>query len=211
MPTATERSYDLVAEAYTQRLYYELQHKPFDRHMLNLLAEKVGNKGVICDMGCGPGQVAAYLHTLGLPTQGIDLSNAMLDQARHLNPAIPFQQGDMLALTNIPAAQFGGIAAFYSIIHILPNQLTQAFQELWRILKPQGVLLVTFHIGEELRHLDEFMGQAVSLDFHFFKPDAIRAQLSQVGFTLTESIERAPYPPEIEVQTRRAYLFAYKP
>jgi len=56
-----QSSYDRVAENYAEQFRDELDKKPFDRKMLDWLAEKVGGLGVICDMGCGPGQIARYL------------------------------------------------------------------------------------------------------------------------------------------------------
>ncbi len=109
----TAESYDRVAAAYVQRFQHELDHKPFDRKILELLVEKVGTKVPICDMGCGPGHIAAYVHQLGAAACGIDLSAQMVAEAQRLHPDIPFQQGDMLGLKAVEKEAFGGIAAFY--------------------------------------------------------------------------------------------------
>jgi 2-polyprenyl-3-methyl-5-hydroxy-6-metoxy-1,4-benzoquinol methylase len=111
-------SYDRVAQEYAREFALELDKKPFDRKILELLIEKVGNLGTICDMGCGPGQIAGYLHQMRAGVCGVDLSAEMIHEARRLNPAVPFHQGDMLDLKDVPDDSFGGIAAFYSIIHI---------------------------------------------------------------------------------------------
>jgi hypothetical protein len=81
--------------------------------------------------------------------------------------------------------------------------------ELRRVLRPQGTLLLTFHIGQETTHLDEWWGRQVSLDAVFFETDEMKGYLGSAGFTLEEVIERDPYP-DVEVQTRRAYIFAQK-
>src|SRR5437868_1831631 len=107
-----QSSYDRVAEDYAEEFYGEMEKKPFDRKMLDWLIEKVGEAGVICDMGCGPGQIARYLHDHGAKVCGIDLSTEMLKQAQRLHPGISFQQGDMLALTEIADNSYGGVAAF---------------------------------------------------------------------------------------------------
>lgn len=213
MPTAqtnTQLGYDLVAEEYAKQFRDEMGHKPFDRKMLDWLAEQVDGLGKICDMGCGPGQVAGYLHARGVEACGIDLSPEMVRQAQRLNPEINFQQGDMLALTGIPDDTFGGIAAFYSVIHIPRRAVVEALRELKRVLRPRGALLVTFHIGAETVHRDEFLGQEVSLDFHFFEREEMKGYLKDAGFVLEEIIERDPYP-EVEYPSRRAYIFARKP
>lgn len=79
-----------------------------------------------------------------------------------------------------------------------------------RVLRSKGVLLLTFHIGQQTHHLEEWFDKRVFLDFHFFETAQMKVDLQMAGFELEEAVEREPYP-EIEVQTRRAYLFARKP
>lgn len=205
-----QSSYDRVAEDYAGEFRDELEKKPFDRKMLDWLAEKVGELGVICDMGCGPGQIARYLHDRGVKACGVDLSAAMVARAEELNPGIPFQRGDMLALNGVADNSYGGVAAFYSIIHVPRPEIPRALQELKRTLHPGGVLLLTFHIGQEIIHRDEWWGKEVSLDFIFFETEEMKDNLSKAGFELEEVIERDPYP-DVEYQSRRAYIFARKP
>jgi SAM-dependent methyltransferase len=209
--TSLQSSYDRVARHYAAELSDELHSKPFDRKMLDWLAEKVGERGAVCDMGCGPGQVARYLHDRGVSACGVDLSPAMVEAARELNPGIDFRQGDMLALSEIADDTFGGIAAFYSIIHVPRPLLADALRELRRVLRTGGTLLLTFHIGRETVHRDEFFGEEVSLDFHFFETAEMKAELFAAGFELEEAVERDPYPEGVEYQSRRAYIFASKP
>jgi SAM-dependent methyltransferase len=204
-------SYDRVAEDYARQFCDEMDKKPFDRAMLDWLAQRVGGSGVICDLGCGPGQIARYLHSRRVKACGIDLSPEMVKQAQRLNPDIPFQQGNMLALTEVADNAYGGIAAFYSIIHIPHSSVVAALRELKRVLRPRGLLLLTFHIGRQIKHLDEWWGKEVSLDFIFFESEEMKGYLRAAGFELEEVIEREPYPAEVEVQTRRAYIFARKP
>jgi SAM-dependent methyltransferase len=205
-----QAGYDPVAEDYAREFRDEMSKKPFDRKMLDWLAEKVNGLGTICDLGCGAGQVAGYLRGRGASACGIDLSSEMVKQARRLNPDIAFQQGDMLALMDVAENSFGGIAAFYSVIHIPRPSLVDALQEMKRVLRPGGSLLLTFHIGQEVRHIAEWWNKPVSLDFYFFETEEMKDCLTKAGFELEEVIERDPYP-DIEVQTRRAYVFARKP
>ncbi|HUQ34185.1 MAG TPA: class I SAM-dependent methyltransferase [Pyrinomonadaceae bacterium] len=205
-----QSSYDRVATHYAEHFRDELKQKPFDRKMLDWLAEKAGGLGVICDMGCGPGQAAGYLHSLGVNACGVDLSAAMVERARALNPDIPFEQGDMTALTNIPDDSYAAVAAFYSIIHVPRHSSVQALRELNRTLCKGGVLLLTFHVGQEIVHRDEWWGEEVSLDFIFFETEEMKGYLKTAGFELQEVMERDPYP-EVEYPSRRAYIFARKP
>ncbi len=77
----------------------------------------------------------------------------MVQQAQSLNPDIHFQRGDMLALAEVADNSYGGVAVFYSIVHLPRQKVVRALQELKRVLRPKGVLLLTFHIGQEIKHL----------------------------------------------------------
>lgn len=211
MPSDPQSSYDRVADEYASRMFDELDRKPFDRHMLDWLVEKVGGRGPICDMGCGPGQIARYLHGKGVETCGVDLSPEMVAQAQRLKPEIAFRQGDILKLEGIEDGTYGGIAAFYSIIHIQRENIHQALLSLKRVLKIGGVLLLAFHLGDETVHLDEWWGREVNVDFYFYGREEMKGYLQAAGFVVEEAIERDPYPPEVEHQSRRAYLFARRP
>jgi SAM-dependent methyltransferase len=202
-------SYDQVADEYVRRIFDELQHKPLDRQLLDRFAMSVGEVGPACDMGCGPGHVARYLHEHGVQVCGVDLSPVMVDRARQLTPEVVFRQGDMMSL-DAPDGAWAGIAAFYSIIHIPRGDLVPALNELRRVLRPGGLLLLAFHIGDDTIHLDEWWGQTVSLDFFFFRPAEVADCLRAAGFEIEEIIEREPYP-DVEHQSRRAYVFARRP
>jgi SAM-dependent methyltransferase len=200
-------SYDRIADAYARELFGELQHKPLDRQLLDRFADRVAERGKICDMGCGPGQVARYLRDTGAAVFGLDLSPRMVEQARRLNPDISFREANMMAL-DLPDGGLGGIAAFYAIVNLPEEALPSVFREMHRVLQPGGLLLLAFHIGSEVRHKEELWGQTVSMDFFFFQTLSIRQKLEAAGFVIEEIIEREPYAPEVEYQSRRTYIFA---
>jgi ubiquinone/menaquinone biosynthesis C-methylase UbiE len=204
-----QQSYDEVAAAYAEQFRDELDHKPFDRKMLDWLIEKAGDVGTLCDLGCGPGQIARYLRDRGASACGIDLSDEMVRLAAAANPDISFSQGDMLRLDQVSDNSYTGVAAFYSIIHVARPAVVTALAEVRRVLKPDGVLLLTHHIGSDIVHRDEFLGKEVSLDFFFFETEEMKRYLTTAGFNLEEVIERDPYA-EVEYPSRRAYIFARK-
>jgi SAM-dependent methyltransferase len=201
-----QTSYDLVADEYVRRIFDELAHKPLDRQLLDRLADHVQGIGPVCDMGCGPGHVARYLQGRGANVVGIDLSPTMVRRARNLNPGIEFKQGDMRS-PEIEDGAWGGIAAFYSIIHIPRPEVVAVLGGMKRALRAGGWLLLAFHIGDDVVHLDEWWGQHVSVDFNFFRTEEMTGFLRSAGFEVGEVIEREPYP-EVEHPSRRAYIFA---
>jgi ubiquinone/menaquinone biosynthesis C-methylase UbiE len=203
-------SYDRIADEYARRIFHELEHKPFDRQQLDRFAVAVRGRGEVCDMGCGPGQVARYLHDAGANAFGLDLSPQMLEQARQLNPGISFREGNMMALELADGA-LAGITAFYAIVNIPRENLPTVFREMGRVLQPGGLLLLAFHAGDEALHEEELWGLPISMDFFLFPSAEIRQYLVAAGFVVEEIVERDPYSPEVEYQSRRAYIFARKP
>ncbi len=202
-----EDGYNRVAGQYVEHIFNELEHKPIDRQLLDRFAGSI--IGLACDLGCGPGQIARYLRERGADVCGIDLSSKMVEQARRLNPGIEFTQGNMLSL-DVADERYGGIAAFYSIIHIPRDEVVAALSEMKRVLRREGLLLLSFHVGDETLHVEDLWGEKVSLNFSFFRPDEMEDYLKSAGFDIEETIERPPYE-TVEYQSHRAYIFARKP
>ncbi|MFG3343751.1 class I SAM-dependent methyltransferase [Streptomyces sp. NPDC048018] len=199
------RSYDVVAEEYRARIGDELDGKPLDRALLAALAEQAGDGALIADLGCGPGHIAGWLAEHGRNVVGVDLSPAMVAIGRKEYPRAEFREGDLLRL---PArdGEFDAAVALYSLIHLAPAELAPALAEIRRVLRPGAPLLVSFHIGSEVRRLTEWWGHDVDVDFHFLDPAAVEAALREAGFRIEARLDRAPYAHEAE--TRRAYLLA---
>ena len=116
--------------------------------------------------------------------------------------------GDLLSL---PAAdgEFGAVIAFYSIIHLGPGQLPGALAEMHRVLRPGGLALLAFHAGTEVRHVTDFLGHEVEVDFRFYQPADVAAALAATGFAVQAQLARTAYPAEVD--THRAYLLAARP
>lgn len=199
-------SYDSAAEAYAEHLATELDHKPLDRHLLNRFAEETRGRGLVADLGCGPGQVARYLEEQGATVVGIDLSPEMIRVATGLHPGIEFRVGDMNRL-DLPGASLAGIVAFYAIVHFSPAELGAIFEEFRRVLSPGGLALISFHIGDEVVHADDLFGSPVSLDFRFHVPSAVVEALRGAQLAVIEHVEREPYE-GAEYPSRRCYLLA---
>jgi SAM-dependent methyltransferase len=201
--------YDAVAREYADRFGGELAHKPLDRELLGHFASEVCGRGQVYDLGCGPGHTTAFLHGCGIDVRGLDLSAGLLGEARRRHPGLEFELGDMLALP-LADASLAGVVAFYAIVHLSPAGLRRAIEEMYRVLRPGGRLLLAFHVGEGSIHVEEFLGRSVLLDIVFFTPLEVTGELARAGFVAAEVIERDPYP-EVEYPSRRAYLFARKP
>jgi SAM-dependent methyltransferase len=207
-PARVRACYDSIAREYAERFSGELAHKPLDREMLQAFASEIRPGGLVYDLGCGPGQTTRFLKDAGVNVRGLDISPKLVSQARTRNPGIEFLVGDMLALP-IPDGSLAGIVAFYAIVHFSPERLHAAFTEMARVLEDRGLLLLSFHVGDRPVHVDELLGKPVSIDFQFFDPIEIAADLAVAGFAEIRCKER-DFHPGIEFESRRAYVIARK-
>ncbi len=184
----------------------ELSEKHLDRILLKSFASENSDKGKLIDLGCGPGQTTKFLSDSGVPDiLGIDISAQMIASAKNINPQLHFDTANILKL-KYPDNFFGSAIAFYSIVHFDYGQVRTAFKEIKRVLKDNGQLLFSFHIGDNTVHLDNFLDHKVNIDFHFFETNLITDLVTETGFEIIDIIERQPYK-DIEYSSRRAYIW----
>jgi ubiquinone/menaquinone biosynthesis C-methylase UbiE len=204
-----ETLYDKVAKEYGDAFSGEHEKKPKDQEILHRLSQKIGDRKPVWDFGCGPGQTTKYLKNLGIEISGLDLSERMLEQASIIHPELHFQKGDILEL-DFESNSIAAVVAFYAIVHFTEEQVGEACREMFRVLQPGGILLLTFHIGNETIHVKEFLGMEIDIDFMLFPTAFISSCLVTNGFQKIETIERQPYY-GVEYESQRAYVFATKP
>jgi SAM-dependent methyltransferase len=206
----TRASYDTVARRYADEIADELSYKPFDRDFLDRFAARMAGQGHVVELGAGPGHVAAYLAARGVDVSALDLSSAMVDEAKRLFPGLQAVVGDMLDLPYANGS-LAGVIAFYSIIHFDDDQLERAFKEMTRVLRTAGYAALAFHVGDEAIHREQWWDMPVVLDSRFLPVDLVTRLLEKAGLEVKSVEEREPYAPEVEYQSRRAYIVAREP
>ncbi len=206
---ATRRTYDRVARDYARYFRDETEGKPWTRAMLTTFAELVRDAGAgpVLDVGCGPGHVTAYLASLGLAVRGIDVSAAIVGEARASHPEIPFDTQAMAAL-DVGDAALGGVVAWYSIIHTPPGELPGLLAEFHRVLAPGGYLLLAFQVGARPLRLREAFGQAVDATFHRYEPGHVVRELAAAGLSVNARLVREADATE---RVPQAHLLAVRP
>lgn len=200
-------SYDAVASAYADHLVDELRGLPFESWLLDrVIAHAVGEP--VVEVGSGPGHVTAYLADGGADATGIDLSPAMVDEARRRFPGRTFEVGDLRRLTR-PATSHGwaAVLGWYSLIHLAASELPAAIAALVRPLAPGGWLVLGLHAGDEVRQLDEWFGQQVDLGFVLHEPASVVGLVEASGLVDVEWYLRGPVTARGET-TQRLYVIA---
>ncbi|RSJ43655.1 putative methyltransferase YcgJ [Streptococcus gordonii] len=110
----------------------------------------------ILDVGVGNGASSKYLkmHFPDSQVLGIDISSTAIRAAEELSePGLSFEVKNV-EKTNLPVEEFDLITAFQTHFHW--SDLTQAFLELKRILKPDGTILLACEWSKLAYYLPDF-------------------------------------------------------
>lgn len=208
--TRVRSSYDAVATAYADHLVDELRGLPFETWLLDRVLAHADGRPVV-EVGSGPGHVTAYLADGGGEATGIDLSPAMVDEARRRFPGATFEVGDLRRLSR-PATGPGwaAVLGWYSLIHLAASELPEAVAALARPLVPGGWLVLGLHAGTEVRHLDEWFGHEVDLDVVLHEPAAVVGVVEAAGLVDVEWYLRGPVTARGET-TQRLYVIGRTP
>jgi ubiquinone/menaquinone biosynthesis C-methylase UbiE len=108
-----------------------------------VLPEKGAGKTVL-DIACGPGVMVAPLTKRGYHVTSVDAAPEMIARAKEEhggNPLADFAVGDVYHL-NYPDATFDSVIAM-GLVEYLDDE-PRAFSEMARVLKPGGLLIVSF-------------------------------------------------------------------
>jgi SAM-dependent methyltransferase len=197
-------SYDAVARKYEVRFLDELHDKPRDRELLEEFARSADDP--VVDIGCGPGQVGAFVRERGRRVVGLDLSPEMVRLAKgRLDGAVV---ADMRFLP-LASGQIGGLVAFYSLIHLRRAELEPALREFRRVLRPGAHVLLSVHEGHNEVELDRFLEEPVPFGATLFELDELVTASQEAGLDVTLAERRAPYA--TESGTVRLYVDVRRP
>ncbi|GAB2658577.1 hypothetical protein GCM10009743_38500 [Kribbella swartbergensis] len=203
-------SYDAVATAYAENLTGELDDLPFETWLLDRVVAHAAGRPVV-EVGSGPGHITAYLADHGADATGIDLSPEMVAEARRRFPDRNFEVGDLRRLGRPPTSSgWSAVLGWYSLIHLAAAELPDAIAALVRPLDPGGWLVLALHAGDQIRHVDEFFGHQVNLDFVLHDPATIVNLVESAGLVDIEWYLRGPLPTRQE-STQRLYVLARTP
>lgn len=203
-------SYAAVSGAYADHLVDELDHLPFESWLLRRIVELAGDHPVV-DVGCGPGHVTHFLAQAGARATGMDLTPAMVEEARRRFPDGDYVVGDLRSLMRPTSdAGWGAVIAWYSLVHMAPSELPDAFAALTRPLLPGGLLVCALHAGAGTLDPDSWFDVEIDVTFVLHDPARLRAIAEAAGLVDLEWYHRGPNTGRGEF-TERFYLLGRKP
>ncbi|WP_138845204.1 class I SAM-dependent methyltransferase [Rhodococcus pyridinivorans] len=179
----TQPGYDALADLYVE-LFPDPYLTPLERHTVAAFSEMVCQsqvQGVVLDVGCGPGYVAADLAGRGLDVIGLDPSTEMLRIARGAYPALRFVRDDArLGSDELRDVVPSAIIARFSLIHVPPFEIPGILDGWTERIPSGGVVLIvgqTTDIPGEVVEFDHAVAPAWR-----WHPDRLAAALSDAGF-----------------------------
>ena len=100
----------------------------------------------VLDLGCGAGRTTIALVDMGYQVVGIDLADALLDEARRLAPGIDVRHMDAASL-DFPDASFDAALFSYNGLDCLYPLATRerCLAEVRRVLRPGAPFLLSSH------------------------------------------------------------------
>lgn len=172
------QSYSARAAEYTSILGSVDDMHPLDQKRIERWSDQIS--GSVLDAGCGPGHWTDHLHKRGIEITGIDLVPEFVEGARFRFPDVPFHISSLRAL-EMADGSFGGVLAWYSLIHLVPAELPQILAEFSRVLSSKGHLLIGFFEAESAQPLNH----AVTTAYHWSVEEMSRL-LQDAGFDVLE-------------------------
>lgn len=198
-----QEDYDKIADEF------DISRKSY-RKGFALFFPYIKNGDFVVDLGCGNGRLFDYLSKeKDIKYLGIDNSHNILEKARKNYPA-EFIHGDLLEIP-VESAVVDTVVSIASLHHVPSKEFrTKAVQEMYRILKKKGTLIVRvwnlfqpkykkyiwkaffhhiFTFGKyDLRDVFIPWGDKTSRYYHAFTPKELRRLLEREGFKVLKAI-----------------------
>jgi len=166
------------------RSHYE--HRTWRDYRL-LLADVVthGEGGTLLDLGCGLGFLVECARRWGIKSVGLEASGKALAACRERHPEADVREWQAGEPLPIEDGTIGLALANEFIDHISPDQNQQLFQELRRVLRPGGILMV--RSPSRFNRFDDDKGHIT-----FFSPKEFRRFVEEFGFHVVDQ----PFSPQ---------------
>ena len=150
MDLETLAAYDAAAGDFATT--WETQPAPTDLHRI---VNRFFAPGLTADIGCGSGRDVAWLTENGFTTVGYDPSEGLLAEARARHPGCRFEKAALPELVGITDETFANVLCETVIMHMPPMFVPASVRRLVDMLRPGGILYLTWRITEGSGQRDE--------------------------------------------------------
>lgn len=178
-----------VQTAYDQMVleYAKRNHSNMADNLVVLahdLIQHIGQNGHIIEVGCGTGRDMSWFEAQKSIVTGIDLSMGMLSFARkEVHGDLASMNMRYLAFCN---ACFEGAWCCASLLHLPKTEAIHTLQEIRRVLKSGGMLVLSIQKGHGEGWEDSYVPE-VKRFFARYQPDEMRNILLNNGFSIRKA------------------------
>lgn len=138
-----QTTYDQIVLDFAKRNHFSMSDNLIA--LAQQLVEHIGQKDIVVDIGCGTGRDMAWFERHKIKTIGVDLSMGMLAYAKEN------VHGKLISMNmrNLGFCDdfFDGAWCCASLIHLPKAEAIYALQEIHRILKLGGMLILSIQEG----------------------------------------------------------------
>jgi SAM-dependent methyltransferase len=181
MDEKTLASYDSDAAAFAKD--WHEQPPPSDLHAL---VERFFQPGRTADIGCGSGREVGWLCAHGFAAIGYDASQGLLAEARARYPNCAFEAATLPELAGVQDATFDNVLCETVIMHLDPARIAPSVRRLLAILRPGGILYLSWRGTEGTDQRDAY-GRLYAA----FDKDIVLGALAMATVLLDEEIVSA--------------------
>jgi len=172
----SEEGYDIYADHYDASLAFL---DGFERDRLFAMMGDVSGKRVL-DVGCGTGRMIENLKKFGAKTVGLDVSKEMLRVARKKFLSTELVLGEV---ENLPFEDltFDMVIATFVIVHLADLRL--AFEEVYRVLKDDGIFILT-NINQRKAPKLKIGKDEIVIKSFYHRPEIVLQELKDCFFEI---------------------------
>ncbi|MBC7875676.1 MAG: class I SAM-dependent methyltransferase [Anaerolineales bacterium] len=170
--------YNAIANRYLAERTRDSQ----DVLLLNDLIERLPVNASVLDAGCGAGVPISQMLSERFKVTGVDFSEAQIELAKKNVPNANFICQDMTKL-DFPENSFDGICSYYAIIHIPREEHQSLLANFYKMLKPNGCVLLCLGAENLIDDIDEnYLG--TRMYWSHYDTDTYLKMLKDCNFSL---------------------------
>ncbi len=175
--------YNSITQSYLQLI--ESMGPVVREKYLNIISENLPRGARILELGCGAGVPMTKRLAGKFRVVGVDISREQLKLAARDVPEADFILADMAGL-NFPEATFDAVAAFYSITHVPRGEHHDLLANIYRMLKPDGLLVATMGAGDNQDTVEsDWLG--APMFFSHFDGQTNEKLIGETGFKIVSA------------------------
>lgn len=137
--------YDVIAQNYL-KLIENMGPRVREKY-LTIVEQTLPDGSLVLELGCGAGAPMTQRLVRHYRVIGLDISGEQLTLAVRNVPEADFVRADM---TRLPFREtlFDAVIAFYSMTHVPRDEHVGLLKDIYRLLKPGGLLVATMGHGD---------------------------------------------------------------